>query len=170
MHVCGRVEAVYQDMSEYGQYRGFDVKTASWVKELGRSVDFRVRVLVPPGKRFEKSPLPQTNALINVHGSLFGRDKKTGSIILAMKDFNFLPRSSSTSPSAATETEQGSSPETPRKQGWGRPNSVSPSKQLAAASPSGQTEKPKRKRVDVPFQFNMVENSDGHDSDHSSSK
>jgi hypothetical protein len=86
-----------------------------------------------------------------------------------MKDFNFLPGSSSTSPSTATATEQGSSPETPRMQGWGRPNSVTLSKQLAAASPSGQTEKPKRKHLDVPFKFNLVENSDGHDSDHSSS-
>jgi len=164
---CG---GLYQDLSEYCHYRGFSVKTVSWVTKFGRSVDFRVWVLVPPGKRFKKTPFTQTDALINVHGSLCGWDMKTGSIILAMKDFNFLPRSSSTSPAAATETEQGSPPETHLKQGWGRPNSVSPSNQLASASPSGHTAKPKWKRVDVPCQFNMVENSDGHDSDHSSSK
>jgi hypothetical protein len=60
-NVCGRVEAVHQNMPEYAQYRIYDIKTASWVKECGRTVDFRVRVMVPPGKRFEKTRLPQVN-------------------------------------------------------------------------------------------------------------
>jgi hypothetical protein len=42
MNVCRRVKVVYPDMPEYGEYHGFDIKTASWVKELGRAVDFCV--------------------------------------------------------------------------------------------------------------------------------
>ena len=90
-HVCGRVESVYNDMLQYPMYCGFDVITAAWMKDLGRSVDLCVRLLVPPSKQCAKTPLHQTNVLINVLGSLFGQDKKGGSITFAMKDFNFLP-------------------------------------------------------------------------------
>lgn len=156
MNVCGRVEAVHQNMPEYAQYRVYDIKTASWVKECGRTVDFRVRVLVPPGKRFEKTRLPQVNSLITVYGSLFGRDRKTGSIVLAMKDFSFLPRSSSTS----TETsEKVAPPETPRKKGWLCPDAT------ASPSPAGKN---KRKRLDVPIVSYALETD--QDSDNSSSK
>jgi len=114
INVCGRVKVVYPDMPEYGQCRRFDIKTASWGKELRRNVDVCVRVLVPLGRRFEKTPLPHINSLITVYGSLFGRGRKTETIILALEEFSFLPRSLSTSKSAET-TEQGAPPETPRK-------------------------------------------------------
>jgi len=156
MNVCGRVEVVHQNMPEYAQYRVYDIKTTSCVKECGRTVDFCVRVFVPPGKGFEKTRLPQVNSVITVYGSLFGRDRKTGSIVLAMKDFSFLPRSSSTS----TETsEKVAPPETPRKKGWLRPNAT------ALPSPAGKNN---RKRSDIPIGSYALETD--QDSDNSSCK
>jgi hypothetical protein len=120
MNVCGRVAVVYPDMPEYGQYCGFDIKTAFWVKELGWTVDFCVPVLVPPRRCFEKTPIPHVNSLITVYVSLFGRDRKSNTIVLALKDFAFLPRSLSSSKSAEM-TEQVSTPGTPQKQIWVAP-------------------------------------------------
>jgi hypothetical protein len=159
MNVCGRVAVVYPDMPEYGQYRRFDIKTASWVKELGRTVDFCVRVLVPPGRRFEKTPLPQVNSLITVYGSLFGRDRKSDTIVLALKDFSFLPRSLSSSKSAET-TKQGAPPGTPRKKIWDTPRPRP--KQIISPSPA---ERNKHKRLDVPVRSVALETaSDSDDS------
>jgi hypothetical protein len=50
MNVCGCVEAVYPDMLEYGQYRGFDIEMDSCVMELGRTIEFSVPVLVLMGR------------------------------------------------------------------------------------------------------------------------
>jgi len=114
VNVCGHVNVVYQDMPEYGQYRGYDIKTASWAKELGWTVDCCVRVLVPLARHFDTTRLHQVNSLITVYGSLFGRDRKSDTIVLALKDFSFLPRSLSSSQSAEP-TERGAPPVTPRK-------------------------------------------------------
>jgi len=58
INVCGRVEAVYQDIPDYGPYRGFNAETACWVKQYGLTVDFSIGVIIPPSKRFEETPLP----------------------------------------------------------------------------------------------------------------
>lgn len=124
--------------------------------ECGRNVDFGVQVFVPPGKRFDKTRLPQVNSLVTVYGSLFGRDRKTSSIVLAMKHFSFLPRSSSTS----TETsEKVAAPETPGKKDRLRPD--------ATASPS-PARKNELKRLDVPIVSSALETD--NDSDNSSNK
>jgi hypothetical protein len=146
-------------MPEYGEYHGFDIKTASWVKELGRAVDFCVWVLVPPGRRFEKTPLPQVNSLNTVYGSLFGRDRMSNTIVLILKDFSFLPRSLSSSKSAEM-TEQGALPGEPRKKIWVilRPQP----KQIISPNPA---ERNKRKRLDVPVRSVALETaSDSDDS------
>lgn len=156
MNVYGRVKADHEIMLEYAQYRDCDIKTASWMKECGGTVNFRVRVLVPPGKRFETTRLPHVNSLITVYVSLFGCDRKTGSIVLAVKDFSFLPRSLSSS----TETsEKVAPPETPFKKGWLCPD--------ATASPSPAW-KNKRKRLEVPIVSYVLETD--QDSDNSSIK
>ncbi|KAF8534704.1 hypothetical protein BDD12DRAFT_395491 [Trichophaea hybrida] len=89
IHICGHVESVYQVLPEYGDFRGYNIKTACWTKEYNRSVDFVVRVIIAPGVRFNKTSLPQINSLINVHGILFGRDKASGLIIILLKEFSF---------------------------------------------------------------------------------
>ncbi|KAF8541121.1 hypothetical protein BDD12DRAFT_908870, partial [Trichophaea hybrida] len=131
IHICGHVESVYQVLPEYGDFRGYNVKTACWTKEYNRLVDFVVRVIIAPGVRFNKTSLPQINSLINVHGILFGRDKASGLIIILLKEFSFLHRSS-TSDNGSVEL--GGPPETPRKKGWSRAPPTTPSK--VAASPS----------------------------------
>ncbi|KAF8531564.1 hypothetical protein BDD12DRAFT_914672 [Trichophaea hybrida] len=139
IHICGHVESVYQVLPEYGDFRGYNVKTACWTKEYNRSVDFVVRVIIAPGVRFNKTSLPQINSLINVHGILFGRDKASGLIIILLKEFSFLHRSS-TSDSGSVEL--GGPPETPRKKGWSRAPPTSPSKVAASPSTSAPSSNP----------------------------
>ena len=146
MNVCGRVEVVYHDIPEYGRYCGFDITTASSVKEVGRTVNFCVRVLVLLGRRFEKTPIPQIDSLITVYGSFFGRDSKTETIIYPLQDFSFLPGSLSTSKSAGM-TEQGAPPKTPWKKIRVTPRPRP--KQIISPSPA---ERNKHKRLDVPVQ------------------
>jgi len=133
MNVCGLVEVVYADMPDYGQYRGFDIKTVSWVKELTWTIDLCVRVLVPLHRCLEKTPLPQMNSLSSVYGCLFGHDRMTETIILAMKGFPFLPKSLSTSKSVET-TEQGAPPETLWMKIWVTPRPRP--KQIISPSPA----------------------------------
>ncbi|KAF8536544.1 hypothetical protein BDD12DRAFT_807691 [Trichophaea hybrida] len=139
IHICGHVESVYQVLPEYGDFRGYNVKTACWTKEYNRSVDFVVRVIIAPGVRFNKTSLPQINSLINVHGILFGRDKALGLIIILLKEFSFLHRSS-TSDNGSVEL--GGPPETPRKKGWGRAPPTTPSKVAASPSTSAPSSNP----------------------------
>jgi hypothetical protein len=136
IHVCGKVDSIYTDLPEYGRYRGYNVKTACWVKEHNRLVDFVVRVIVAPNPRFDKTPLPQLNSFINVHGYLFGRDKALDMLIIMLKEFSFLPKSSSTSDGSSAE--EAVQPETPRKKGWRRAPPATPSSN-PAASPSAST-------------------------------
>jgi len=138
MYVCGQVETVYQTMPEYGEYHGFNVRTASWVKECSRLVDFRVRVLVPLGKRFENTPLPQANSITNVHGTLFGRDKATDTIIIMVKGFSILPGSSSNLLSASS-VETSATPKTPHKKGRCNLHPVTPSPTPVVARLSDKT-------------------------------
>ncbi|KAF8542675.1 hypothetical protein BDD12DRAFT_875958 [Trichophaea hybrida] len=139
IHICGHVESVYQVLPEYGDFRGYNVKTACWTKEYNRSVDFVVRVIIAPGVRFNKTSLPQINSLINVHGILFGRDKASGLIIILLKEFSVLHRSS-TSDNGSVEL--GGPPETPRKKGWSRAPPTTPSKVAASPSTSAPSSNP----------------------------
>ncbi|KAF8535919.1 hypothetical protein BDD12DRAFT_808196 [Trichophaea hybrida] len=132
IHICGRVESVYRDLPEYGPYRGYNVQTASWMKEFNRSVDFIVRVVVPPNKRFDKTPLPHLNSLVNLHGYLFGCDKVSGMLIIMLKEFSCLPKSSSTS--EENSIGDGTPASTPRKKGWSRAPPATP--KSTAGNPS----------------------------------
>ncbi|KAF8533011.1 hypothetical protein BDD12DRAFT_810521 [Trichophaea hybrida] len=149
IHICGRVEAVYRDLPEYGPYRGYNVQTACWMKEFNHSVDFIVRVVVPPNQRFNKTALPQLNSLVNDHGYLFGRDKVSGMLIIMLKEFSFLPKSSSTSEEVSVG--DGTPAGTPRKKGWGRAHPLTPtskagnpSADLPCSTPPAATGKRKR--------------------------
>ncbi|KAF8532759.1 hypothetical protein BDD12DRAFT_810721 [Trichophaea hybrida] len=132
IHICGRVESVCRDLAEYGAYRGHNVQTACWMKEFNRSVDYIVRVVVPLNKRFDKTPIPQLNSLVNVNGYLFGRDKVSGMLIIMLKEFWFLPKFSSTSDEVSVG--DGTPASTRRKKGWGRAPPATPTTQSENSS------------------------------------
>jgi hypothetical protein len=151
MDVCGCIEVVYSNMPDYGQYSGFDIKTTAWVRELRWTIDFFVRVLVPLGRRFEKTPLPKINCVITVDGCLFGRDRKPETIILALTDFTFLSGSLSTSKSVEM-TVQGAPPETPWMKIWITPRPQP--KQIISLSPA---ERNKHQSLNVPIRSVALE-------------
>ncbi|KAF8533240.1 hypothetical protein BDD12DRAFT_899839 [Trichophaea hybrida] len=132
IHICGRVESVYRDLPENGPYRGYNVQTGCWMREFTRSDDFIVRVVVPPNKRFDKTPLPHLNSLVNLHGYLFGHDKVSGILIIMLKEFSFLPKSSSTSEENSIGDSTPAS--TPRKKDWSRAPPTTP--KSTAGNPS----------------------------------
>jgi hypothetical protein len=135
VHACGRADEIYTEFPQYGDYRGFDLRTAAWVKQNAQTVDFKIRVLIPQNKRFLKTSLPRKNSVLNVHGIIFGCDKATGYLILLLKEFSFLPRASTI---IATSSEEASSTQTPRKKGWGRPLPTTPSSKPKPASTSSK--------------------------------
>ncbi|KAF8538508.1 hypothetical protein BDD12DRAFT_806078 [Trichophaea hybrida] len=131
IHICGRVESVYRDLPEYGPYRGYNVLTACWMMEFNRSVDFIVRVVVPSNKRFNKTPLPHLNSLVNLDGYLFGCDKVSGMLIIMLKEFLFLPKSSI---SDEISVGDGTPAGIPRKKGWDRAPPATPKSKVENAS------------------------------------
>ncbi|KAF8533497.1 hypothetical protein BDD12DRAFT_898777 [Trichophaea hybrida] len=167
------VESVYRDLPDYGPYRGYNVQTACWMKEFTRSVDFIVHVVVPPNKRFDMTPLPLLNSLVNLHGYLFGRDKVSGILIIMLKEFSFLPKSSSTS--EENSIGDGTPASTPGKKGWSRappttPKSTAgnPSADLpCSTSPPPATEK-RNRTPSSPTPIRTVTISDGNASSTSS--
>jgi len=120
-YLCGHVEAVCTDKQNYAQYRVYGIKTASWVKECGRTGDWHVEVLVLPGKILEATHLPQVNSLITVYESLLVHGRKTSSTVLAIKEFSFLPKTSSPSTEISNKV---AAHETSHIKGWLRPNAT----------------------------------------------
>ncbi|KAF8536375.1 hypothetical protein BDD12DRAFT_807827 [Trichophaea hybrida] len=120
------------NLPEYGPYRGYNVQTACWMKEFNHSVDFIVRVVVPPNKPFDKTPLPHLNSLVNLYGYLFGRDKVLGMLIIMLKEFSFLRKYCSTSKENSIGDSTAAS--TPREKGWSRAPPATP--KSTAANPS----------------------------------
>jgi len=151
VNMCSHGKVDCPDMPEYGRYCGFDLKIAVCAKELGETVDFYVQVMVPVGRLFNKTPLPQIHSLSSVDGRWFGCDRKTETMILTLTDISFLPRSWSTSKSAWT-TKQVVSPDTPVEEMWVTPRVWC--KQIISHSPA---ERNKSNCLDVPIRSVALE-------------
>lgn len=128
LNICGRVASVHTALPKFPHYRVFDIRTASWLKEKRDSIEFFVRVLIRPTKRFEKTPTPLLNSIISVYGGLLGRDTDYDFLIVELKDFTFLGKAASETNTKLESSVAASSSAntTPRKKGWARPSFPTP--------------------------------------------
>jgi len=108
INVCRWVKFVYHDIPDHGPYLGCNMKKPCWVQELGQTVDLSIHIITPPSRCCDKTPPPQLKSLINIRSSIFSRLKATSMIIILIKGFSSLTRSSSAaSLSDALSTELG---------------------------------------------------------------
>jgi hypothetical protein len=88
--LCTRT-SVPPDPSE-SRLRSFELRTTVYDRSStdNHSTSFCVRCYLPPGPRFQATPIPERNALIAVAGEVIGVHEESGAIAILLHELIFL--------------------------------------------------------------------------------